>query len=234
MWLRCDVFGQCIGETKHRRREHPEVTYGVLVRTDEGGSNDVFGAGRDIGIILLSPVNDAHLIKFQCPKCGHDLEQSIGSLRQSTHMGRVGCGVGINIDTNRLANAAEEMRCALDKVPPEITIRFFRKFHDGKPGGDTPPERRSCATSAERLRCGNQAPTFRNGSATCLSTKRIGRSPVWRILAVRHTRSPLVPRPASGNAVGRIRIASRQCSGQNGSPVFIPPSLAMRGLVEAH
>jgi hypothetical protein len=36
-----------------------------------------------------------------------------------------GGGVGINIDTNRLANAAEEIRRALEKVPPEITITFF-------------------------------------------------------------------------------------------------------------
>jgi hypothetical protein len=36
------------------------------------------------------------------------------------------CGIGINIDTRRLANAAEEIRRAIDKVPPEITIKFFR------------------------------------------------------------------------------------------------------------
>ena len=116
----------CALVKRDQRREHPEVTYGFLVRTDEGGSNHAFGAGREIGTILLSPVSDAHLIKFQCPKCGHELEQSIGSLKLSTHMRCSGCGVGINIDTNRLANAAEEMRRALDKVPPEITIKFFR------------------------------------------------------------------------------------------------------------
>jgi hypothetical protein len=32
----------------------------------------------------------------------------------------------INIDTNRLANAAEEMQSAIEKVPPEITIKFFQ------------------------------------------------------------------------------------------------------------
>jgi hypothetical protein len=37
-----------------------------------------------------------------------------------------GCDVGINIDASRLANAAEEMRKAIEKVPPEITIKFFR------------------------------------------------------------------------------------------------------------
>jgi transcription elongation factor Elf1 len=69
---------------------------------------------------------DAHVIRFQCPKCGHELEQTIGSLKLSNHMRCRGCGVGINIDTNRLANAAEEMQSAMEKVPPEITIKFFR------------------------------------------------------------------------------------------------------------
>jgi predicted RNA-binding Zn-ribbon protein involved in translation (DUF1610 family) len=69
---------------------------------------------------------DAHVIRFQCPKCGHELEQTIGGLKLSNHMRCTGCGVGINIDTNRLANAAEEMLSAMEKVPPEITIKFFR------------------------------------------------------------------------------------------------------------
>jgi predicted RNA-binding Zn-ribbon protein involved in translation (DUF1610 family) len=68
---------------------------------------------------------DAHVIRFQCPKCGHELEQTIGNLKLSNHMHCRGCGVGINIDTNRLANAAEEMQSAMEKVPPEITIKFF-------------------------------------------------------------------------------------------------------------
>jgi len=69
---------------------------------------------------------DAHIVKFQCPKCGHELEQTIGKLKLSAHMRCPGCGVGINIDTNRLANAAEEIQRAMDKVPAEITIKFFR------------------------------------------------------------------------------------------------------------
>jgi transcription elongation factor Elf1 len=69
---------------------------------------------------------DAHVIKFQCPKCGHELEQSIGDLKSSEQMRCRGCGVGINIDTNRLASAVEEMQKATQKVPPEITIKFFR------------------------------------------------------------------------------------------------------------
>ena len=69
-------------------------------------------------------MSDAHLIRFQCPQCGHDLEQSIATLKPSDHMRCRGCDVGINIDTNRLANVAEEIRRALEKVPPEITIKF--------------------------------------------------------------------------------------------------------------
>jgi peptide subunit release factor 1 (eRF1) len=65
---------------------------------------------------------DAHVIRFQCPKCGHELEQSIGDLKSREHMRCPACGVGINIDTNRLASAAEEMQKAIEKVPPEITI----------------------------------------------------------------------------------------------------------------
>jgi transcription elongation factor Elf1 len=73
----------------------------------------------------MTPVN-SHLIKFQCPKCGHELEQSIANLKSSKPMICPGCGIGINIDTSKLANAAEEMRKAIERVPPEITIKFFR------------------------------------------------------------------------------------------------------------
>jgi hypothetical protein len=69
---------------------------------------------------------DSLLIKFQCPKCGQELEQSIANLKSSKRMVCPGCDVGINIDASRLANAAEEMRKAIEKVPPEITIKFFR------------------------------------------------------------------------------------------------------------
>jgi transcription elongation factor Elf1 len=71
-------------------------------------------------------MSDAHVIKFQCPNCGHELQQTIGSLKLGNHMRCQGCDIGINVDTNRLANAAEEMRSALEKMPPEITIKFFR------------------------------------------------------------------------------------------------------------
>jgi predicted RNA-binding Zn-ribbon protein involved in translation (DUF1610 family) len=72
------------------------------------------------------PDVDSHEVRFQCPNCGHDLKQTIGSLKANEPMRCSGCGIGINIDTNRLAHAAEEIQKAIDKVPPEITIKFFR------------------------------------------------------------------------------------------------------------
>jgi predicted RNA-binding Zn-ribbon protein involved in translation (DUF1610 family) len=69
---------------------------------------------------------DAHVVIFQCPNCGHDLEQTIGQLKSSARMRCPGCGVGINIDANRLSNAADEIQKAVEKVPPEITIKFYR------------------------------------------------------------------------------------------------------------
>lgn len=69
---------------------------------------------------------DNHVVKFQCPNCGHDLERSIGQLKSGEHMRCAGCGIGINIDSNRLADAADQIRKAIEKVPREITIKFFR------------------------------------------------------------------------------------------------------------
>jgi transcription elongation factor Elf1 len=69
---------------------------------------------------------DAHVVKFQCPNCGHELEQTIGQIKSSAHMNCPECGVGINIDADRLSSAADEIQKAIDKVPPEITIKFYR------------------------------------------------------------------------------------------------------------
>ncbi len=76
----------------------------------------------------LSPVADVemHEIRFQCPNCGQDLHQTIGRIKANEHMTCAGCGIGINIDTNKLAKAADEIQKAMDKMPPEITIKFFR------------------------------------------------------------------------------------------------------------
>jgi transcription elongation factor Elf1 len=69
---------------------------------------------------------DSNEIKFQCPNCGHDLQQTIGWLKTNEHMTCPGCNIGINIDTNRLAKATEEIQRAMEKIPAEITIKFFR------------------------------------------------------------------------------------------------------------
>jgi hypothetical protein len=65
---------------------------------------------------------DAHMVKFQCPKYGHELEQTIGNLKLSEHMRCPGCGVGIDIDTNRLANAT-----TLPRKYKERLTKFLRR-----------------------------------------------------------------------------------------------------------
>ena len=50
------------------------------------------------------------------PSCGNDLKQTIGKLKAEKRMICPGCGIGINIDTNRLANAAEEIQKAIEKI----------------------------------------------------------------------------------------------------------------------
>ncbi len=69
---------------------------------------------------------DLNEIEFQCPSCGNDLKQPIGKLKAEKRMICPACGIGINLDTDRLANAVEEIQKAIAKFPPEITIKFFR------------------------------------------------------------------------------------------------------------
>ncbi len=66
---------------------------------------------------------DAHVVKFQCPNCGHELEQTIGQIKSSEHMRCPGCGVGINIDANRLATLAEMVGTTRSRVS-----QFMNKF----------------------------------------------------------------------------------------------------------
>jgi predicted RNA-binding Zn-ribbon protein involved in translation (DUF1610 family) len=72
-------------------------------------------------------MTDAHAyaVRFQCPKCGHELEQAIGKLKLGRHMPLSGCGVEINIDTRQLADAAEEIGRAIEKVPLEPPSNSF-------------------------------------------------------------------------------------------------------------
>ena len=54
--------------------------------------------------------HDPHEFRFQCPNCGSDLRQTVGRLKASEPMICPACHVGINIDTNTLADAAEEIQ----------------------------------------------------------------------------------------------------------------------------
>jgi len=69
---------------------------------------------------------DANVIQFQCPSCGFELQQTIGLLKAEQRMVCAGCNVAINIDSVRLAAAAEALREAVLPGPNEITIKFFR------------------------------------------------------------------------------------------------------------
>ena len=73
----------------------------------------------------LMPGFDAHIIRFQCPSCGHDLEQT-GLLKAERRLICRGCNVGINFDTAKLVQAAETLEAALPLGPNEITIKFYR------------------------------------------------------------------------------------------------------------
>jgi transcription elongation factor Elf1 len=83
------------------------------------------GTAATRGAFAMTEV-DAHEIAFQCPSCGHELKQTIARLKGNEHMTCSGCGIGINIDTNRLAKATEEIQKAIEKTPPEISIKFYR------------------------------------------------------------------------------------------------------------
>lgn len=66
----------------------------------------------------------AAIVGFQCPMCGHGIEQTVEKLRSQSRMCCAGCGVSINIDADRLSNAVDEIRKAAEMSPPEITIKF--------------------------------------------------------------------------------------------------------------
>jgi transcription elongation factor Elf1 len=79
------------------------------------------------------PNVDAHEISFQCPRCGHDLVETIGHLKANRQLVCGDCGVGINFDTDKLARATHvledataALQAAAEAIPGEITIKFFR------------------------------------------------------------------------------------------------------------
>ena len=70
---------------------------------------------------------DANVISFQCPNCGHDLQQTIGHLKAERRLVCADCGVGISFDTQKLVHATAALHDAVAAVPNEITIKFFRE-----------------------------------------------------------------------------------------------------------
>ena len=69
---------------------------------------------------------DANVIHFQCPKCGHELTQTIGRLKTEQQLVCAGCQVVINFDTARMVAATEALHAAVLPDINEITIKFFR------------------------------------------------------------------------------------------------------------
>lgn len=64
--------------------------------------------------------------EFQCPSCGHEIRQTIDTLRSQKQFRCHGCDVRINVDSDRLSDVVEGIRSSVEKTPPEITIKFFR------------------------------------------------------------------------------------------------------------
>lgn len=64
--------------------------------------------------------------EFQCPNCGHEISQTIQDLKLQKQFHCLGCDVAINVDSDRLSNVVDEIRSAVEKTPPEVTIKFYR------------------------------------------------------------------------------------------------------------
>jgi predicted RNA-binding Zn-ribbon protein involved in translation (DUF1610 family) len=109
-------------KTKKSMTDAEEKAEALAGWDDEGGAP---ASGPGLTHSASSDV-DANIVEFQCPHCGHVLEQTIGKLKTQDKMQCSGCGVRINIDTNRLSSAVSEILMAAEKVPPQITIKFFR------------------------------------------------------------------------------------------------------------
>jgi transcription elongation factor Elf1 len=73
--------------------------------------------GADGEAIVLLDVRYRVEIRFQCPSCGQDLQHTTRLLQAKRHMSCRACGVRIHIDTNRLADGAEEFNSAIGQSP---------------------------------------------------------------------------------------------------------------------
>jgi hypothetical protein len=68
---------------------------------------------------------DAKVIQFQCPRCGFELEQTIGQIKAEPRLVCKGCEVDITIDASRLVDATETRHGAVLGMNA-IAIKFFQ------------------------------------------------------------------------------------------------------------
>jgi hypothetical protein len=116
------------GQTKQIVLKEIQAKWGKFSEQDLSAlkSNSVTQlAAKALWIEVTMPNVDANVIGFQCPKCGQDLQQTIGLLKSNQRLVCNSCAVGISFDTAKLAEATEILQEALEAVPNEITIKFF-------------------------------------------------------------------------------------------------------------
>jgi transcription initiation factor IIE alpha subunit len=56
-------------------------------------------------------------IRFDCPKCGHKLRESIGWFKANNQVSCPGCGSIITLDTSNLVGELKKVEDALDQFP---------------------------------------------------------------------------------------------------------------------
>jgi predicted RNA-binding Zn-ribbon protein involved in translation (DUF1610 family) len=75
---------------------------------------------------FVVPNIDDHIVHFQCPNCGFELQQAVGLLKAEQRIVCSGCKIDINIDATQVVAATEALHAAVLPGPNEITIKFFR------------------------------------------------------------------------------------------------------------
>jgi transcription elongation factor Elf1 len=53
-------------------------------------------------------------VTFKCPKCGHEIRETIGWLKSHESMSCSGCGATIHLDTKELVSGAEKAEKAIN------------------------------------------------------------------------------------------------------------------------
>jgi predicted RNA-binding Zn-ribbon protein involved in translation (DUF1610 family) len=70
---------------------------------------------------------DALVIRFQCPKCGHELEQTIGSLKLSNHMRCRDVGSELTSTQTDWRTPPRKCRAQLKKCLPRSPLSSFNR-----------------------------------------------------------------------------------------------------------